>query len=262
MNSLEDLVKTALLAAPNAEQLKAEILKIETGLREANGLISFSAEKIAAKIDHTVLKPETQKNDIEAFARQGRDFGVASVCIQPTWISTVKKILTGSPVLTCTVIGFPLGANTTATKVYETQNARSEGADELDLVLNIGHLKAGDLHRVFEEVAAVKEACSGKALKVILETALLTNEEIIRGSFISSLAGADFVKTSTGFSTAGATPEHVLLMKRTVESRGTKVKASGGIRDYNTACLYLALGADRIGTSSTETILTKAGLQT
>jgi deoxyribose-phosphate aldolase len=206
---------------------------------------------IASLIDHTLLKPEATQNDIARVCAEARKFGFASVCINPWWVHFAAQALAGSAVNICTVIGFPLGANETATKLFESELALSHGARELDMVQNIGALRSQQLDSVRNEIAELAQLSHsrGAILKVILETCLLTDDEKIAACRIAAEAGADFVKTSTGFSTSGATVEDVKLMRKTVgESLG--VKASGGIRTLEGVRAMIAAGATRIGTSS------------
>lgn len=206
-------------------------------------------------IDHTVLKPETTKAQIEKLCQEAKEHNFASVCVNPTWVSHCASLLKGSEVLVCTVIGFPLGANTKETKAFETKNAIENGAGEVDMVINIGALKDKDYDTVEQDIAAVVNAAKGKALvKVIIETSLLTNEEKEMASKLSVKAGADFVKTSTGFSTGGATVEDVALMRKTV-GPDIGVKASGGVRDIASVNEMVKAGATRIGTSNGITIV-------
>lgn len=199
-------------------------------------------------IDHTLLKPEATKKEIEKLCEEAKQYHFATVCINPSRISLAKRILKGSDVEITTVIGFPLGAQTTATKVCETKDAIHEGADEIDMVINIGKLKDKDYDYVLNDLKAVREASKGKILKVILEVCLLTDEEIIKACELALEAGLDYVKTSTGFNKGGATPESVALMKSVVQDRA-KVKAAGGIRNTNDALLMIKKGASRLGTS-------------
>ncbi|MFB7141841.1 deoxyribose-phosphate aldolase [Gottfriedia sp. NPDC056225] len=206
-------------------------------------------------IDHTVLKPETTKAQIEKLCQEAKEHNFASVCVNPTWVSLCASLLKGTEVLVCTVIGFPLGANTKETKGFETKNAIENGAQEVDMVINIGALKDKDYDTVEQDIAAVVNAAKGKALvKVIIETSLLTNEEKEMASKLSVKAGADFVKTSTGFSTGGATVEDVALMRKTV-GPDIGVKASGGVRDLASVNEMVKAGATRIGTSNGITIV-------
>ena len=205
-------------------------------------------------IDHTLLKPEATKAQIEKLCAEAREYDFASVCINPCWIETAAKLLEGSDVKVCTVIGFPLGAMTTAAKVAETADAVAKGAQEIDMVINIGRLKDKDDAYVIEEIRAIKKACDGRILKVIIETCLLSEEEKVRACKDAEAAGADFVKTSTGFSKAGATPEDVRLMRASV-SENVKVKAAGGVRSKADMDAMIEAGAERIGTSSGITLM-------
>ena len=200
-------------------------------------------------IDHTLLKPDTTKEQIIQLCKEAKEYDFASVCVNPCWIETARKELAGSDVNVCVVIGFPLGAMTSASKVFEAKDAIERGADEVDMVLNVGWLKDGDDAAVTNEIKAVKEAVGSHVLKVIIEACLLTNDEKVRACQDAEKAGADFVKTSTGFSTGGATVEDVALMKKTVGDR-LKVKAAGGIRTKEAMDDMIAAGAERIGTSN------------
>ncbi|MDD6230851.1 MAG: deoxyribose-phosphate aldolase [Lactimicrobium massiliense] len=200
-------------------------------------------------IDHTLLKPDTTKEQIIQLCKEAKEYDFASVCVNPCWIETARKELAGSDVNVCVVIGFPLGAMTSASKVFEAKDAIERGADEVDMVLNVGWLKDGDDAAVTNEIKAVKEAVGSHVLKVIIEACLLTNDEKVRACQDAEKAGADFVKTSTGFSTGGATVEDVALMKKTVGDR-LKVKAAGGIRTKEAMDAMIAAGAERIGTSN------------
>lgn len=201
---------------------------------------------IAKYIDHTMLKPEATKATIVRYCEEAKTYGFASVCVNSYYVPLVKKTLGDSGVKTCCVIGFPLGAMLTEAKAFEAKAAAAAGADELDMVINIGAVKDGDDEAVLADIKAVRAACAGRVLKVILETCLLTKEEIAHACELCVEAGADFVKTSTGFSTGGAKTEDVALMRKTVGSRA-KVKASGGIRTPEEAKAMLEAGADRIG---------------
>lgn len=200
-------------------------------------------------IDHTALKPDTTKQQIEVLCQEAKEFSFASVCVNPTWINYCAELLKDSTVKVCTVIGFPLGANTSATKAFETSNAIENGADEIDMVINIGALKDGNTDLVKEDIAAVVAAANGTCVKVIIETCLLTKEEIVTVCTLAKEAKATFVKTSTGFSTGGATVEDVALMKQTVGDE-LEVKASGGVRSFEDMENVVKAGASRIGTSS------------
>ncbi|MCQ8277051.1 deoxyribose-phosphate aldolase [Acetobacteraceae bacterium KSS8] len=205
--------------------------------------------KLAAMIDHTVLKPDARAEEVERFCQEARTHGFRSVCVNGTHAAAVAAALAGSDVRVCVVVGFPLGAMTAAAKAAETEDAVRNGAAEIDMVLNIGALKDGDLDRVRADIAAVRAACSGRVLKVIIETCLLDDEQKRAACRISAEEGADFVKTSTGFSTSGATVEDVALMREVV-GPDLGVKASGGVRTRDAALRMIAAGANRIGTSS------------
>jgi deoxyribose-phosphate aldolase len=204
----------------------------------------------AKMIDHTLLKAEATQEQIIKLCEEAREYGFASVCVNPVWVKTATKELKGSDVKVCTVIGFPLGASTTTVKAFETEDAIKNGAEEVDMVMAIGLLKSGEDEAVEADIRAVVDAARGKALvKVIIETSLLTEEEKVRACEISIRAGADFVKTSTGFSTGGATVEDVALLRKVV-GYNVGVKASGGIRDVNDLKAMVEAGANRIGASS------------
>jgi deoxyribose-phosphate aldolase len=205
---------------------------------------------IASYIDHTLLKPEATKDQIVELCKEAAQYVFASVCVNPAWVATAAHELQNSQVKVCTVIGFPLGASTSETKAFETKDAISKGAEEIDMVINIGALKSGDVDLVKNDIAAVVEAAKGKAIvKVIIETSLLTDEEKVTASRLSKEAGADFVKTSTGFSTGGATVADVQLMRKTV-GPDLGVKASGGVRSLEDVQAMIEAGATRIGASS------------
>ena len=203
----------------------------------------------AKYMDHTVLKPDTIRNTVKRFCNEAKEYQLASVCVNPTHVKYVAEQLAGSGVKTCCVIGFPLGANTSFVKGVETMEAVKNGAEEVDMVINIGALKDKNYDLVYEDIKAVVDAAHPKALvKVIIETCLLTDEEKVRACEIAKQAKADFVKTSTGFGTGGATVEDIRLMKRTV-GEGMMVKASTGINDRKTCDQMLNAGAVRMGTS-------------
>lgn len=205
---------------------------------------------LAKYIDHTALKPNATKEDILKLTDEAKKFGFASVCINPYWVKLAAEQLKDSEVKVCTVIGFPLGANTAAVKAAETRDAIQNGADEVDMVINIGALKSGLEDVVAEDIHAVVGAAEGKALvKVIIEACLLTDEEKVLACQLAVKAGTDYVKTSTGFSTGGATPEDVALMRRTVGA-DIGVKAAGGIHSKAEAEAMITAGASRIGASS------------
>ena len=205
---------------------------------------------INSMIDHTLLKANSSKEDIELLCNEAIKYQFAAVCVNPYYIPLCKKSLKGTEVKIATVIGFPLGANTKDTKAFETMDAINKGADEIDMVINISALKDGDYQIVKEDIKSVIEAANNRAIvKVIIETCLLDDEEKQKACQLALEAGADFVKTSTGFSTAGATVEDVKLMKSVVGDK-MQVKASGGIRDLETAKMMIEAGATRLGTSS------------
>lgn len=207
-------------------------------------------DNIAQYIDHTVLAADAVTADIEKICKEAIDYNFKTVCIQPYWVPYAKEQLKGSEVGITTVIGFPLGANTSEIKALEAKQAIKDGATEVDMVINIGALKAEDYETILNDIQAVVDAVAREAVvKVIIETALLTKAEKVRASELSKKAGADFVKTSTGFSTGGATIEDIKLMRATV-GPDMGVKASGGVRDYNDAVAMIEAGATRIGASS------------
>lgn len=200
-------------------------------------------------IDHTNLKQDAKKEDIIKLCNEAKEFDFMSVCINPDYVSLCSSILCESDVKVCTVIGFPLGANTIEMKVFETVDAIKNGADEIDMVINVSMLKNMQFDYVLKEIRAIRNVCIGKVLKVILETCLLTDDEIVKACKLSVEAGADFVKTSTGFSTGGATVHAVELMRKTV-GPNVGVKASGGVRTHDDLINMVNAGANRIGTSA------------
>ncbi|WP_338730844.1 deoxyribose-phosphate aldolase [Mangrovimonas cancribranchiae] len=207
-------------------------------------------------IDHTQLATNTTFSDIKRICNEAITYNFYAVCIPSYYITEAKKLLSNSHVKVCTVIGFPLGNTTTPVKAYEAKQAIEKGADEIDMVLNIGLLKSGKLQNATQDVKDVKNAIGNHVLKVIIEVSELTNTEIIQACKVCLEAKADFIKTSTGFSKGNATIEAVKLIKETVNNNA-KIKASGGIRDYNTALEFIKAGANRIGTSSGVAIVTK-----
>ena len=207
-------------------------------------------------IDHTLLKPDASIEAIEKLCEEALKYDFASVCVNPGFVPLCAKLLKGSNVKVCTVIGFPLGATLPSVKVYETKEAVREGADEIDMVINVSQLKAKNDAYVYQEIKDIKAACDGKLLKVIIETCLLTDEEKVRACELSVKAGTDFVKTSTGFSTGGATAEDVALMRKTVGPH-IGVKASGGVRTHEDMVEMVKAGANRIGTSNGVKLLEK-----
>ncbi|MCG8349493.1 MAG: deoxyribose-phosphate aldolase [Chloroflexales bacterium] len=210
-----------------------------------------SADQLASFIDHTQLKPEATPAQIEQLCAEARQYGFASACVNPSYVSLCVRLLAGSNIAVCTVAGFPLGATTTAAKVFETRQAIEQGTREVDMVIAIGRLKATDHAYVYDDIAQVVAVChAGRAIcKVIIETALLTDAEKIAACMLAARAKADFVKTSTGFAGGGATPEDVALMRRVV-GPALGVKAAGGIRNRAAAQAMIAAGATRIGASA------------
>jgi deoxyribose-phosphate aldolase len=207
-------------------------------------------QNVAGLIDHTLLKADVTQEQIKKLCEEAREYHFASVCVNPTWVNAASEWLKGSDVKVCTVIGFPLGANTPETKAFETKNAIENGAHEVDMVINIGALKDRNDELVERDIRTVVAAATGKALiKVIIETSLLAEEEKIRACELAVKAGTDFVKTSTGFSTGGATPEDIALMRKTVGPK-IGVKASGGVRNTKDATKVIEAGATRIGASA------------
>ncbi|GGM38919.1 deoxyribose-phosphate aldolase [Paraliobacillus quinghaiensis] len=210
--------------------------------------------QIANKIDHTALKADTTSDQIKTLCEEAKTHGFFSVCVNPTWVKEAAKLLAGSDVAVCTVIGFPLGASTSAVKALETKDAIENGATEVDMVINVGELKDGNVDAVKSDIAAVVNAAKGHALvKVIIETSLLTDAEKETACKLAVEAGTDYVKTSTGFSTGGATVEDIQLMRKTV-GPDIGVKASGGVRDQQTAEAMIEAGATRIGASASVAI--------
>lgn len=217
-------------------------------------------DQVAKLIDHTVLKPEATAGDIEKLCEEAKKYGFYSVCVNPVWVPKAKALLRGTSVKVCAVVGFPLGAQSPEIKTLEARRALREGAQEIDMVINIGALKSKDDLLVARDIRGVVEVCdeAHAASKVILETALLTDEEKVRACQLAMKAGADFVKTSTGFSKSGATVEDIALMARTVAPRKLGVKASGGVRTYEDLVKMVQAGATRIGSSNSVKIVEEA----
>ena len=205
--------------------------------------------KLNKYIDHTLLKPDASQEQIETLIEEAKKYDFASVCVNPTWVNFAAQALKATYVKVCTVIGFPLGANTPELKAFETSDAIQNGANEVDMVINIGALKSRNFDLVERDIRAVVEAAKGTLVKVIIETCLLTDDEKVKACQLAQKAGADFVKTSTGFSTGGATVADVALMRKTV-GPDMGVKASGGARSYEDALAFIKAGATRIGASS------------
>jgi len=218
---------------------------------------SKSCNRIAPLVDHTLLKPGATQEEIATLCKEAREYCFASVCVNPSYVSLAARLLAGSGVKVCTVVGFPLGSTTPTVKAIEARDAIASGAEEIDMVINVGALKSGNDALAADDIRAVREAARGKVLKVILETSLLTDDEKVRACRMSKEAGADFVKTSTGFGGGGATVEDVKLMRETVGPL-LGVKASGGIRDTATARAMIEAGANRLGTSASVAIVTDA----
>ena len=212
---------------------------------------------IASYIDHTLLKPDATGEQIDQLCAEAREYGFASVCVNPYYVARCVKNLKGTDVKVCTVVGFPLGATTTESKAFETLQAIATGATEIDMVINVCALKSGHIKGVEQDIQALVAACEGKAiLKVIIETCLLTDEEKVLACQIAKRCGADFVKTSTGFSTGGATVEDVALFKEHI-GPDVRIKAAGGIRTFEQAQAMIDAGADRIGASALAALMEK-----
>ncbi len=231
--------------------LQAGASRIGLGWGQSAASALDANAEVGKYIDHTLLKPEATREEIEKLCQEARAFSFASVCINPTWVKESAFLLHGSPVKVCTVIGFPLGATLPDVKAYETRRAIFDGATEIDMVINIGALKSGDDNLVKRDIAAVVEAAHDACaiVKVIIETALLTDDEKVRASVLAKEAGADFVKTSTGFSKGGATVADIELMRKAVGAE-LGVKAAGGVKDLASAKEMIAAGATRIGASA------------
>jgi len=234
------------------KRLQGEAIGQNTGgpLLGSGYRVPMDTKELAQYIDHTMLKPDAVTATFDQLCSEAVQYRFKSVCVNSSWVPYVAKKLQGTSVRVCSVVGFPLGTMTSRSKAFETREAIEHGASEIDMVLAIGKLKTGDLKYVEEDILAVRRATRGNTLlKVIIETSMLTDEEKVLACQISKRAGADFVKTSTGFGGGGASVEDVLLMKSTV-GKGFQVKASGGIRDFKTALAMLEAGATRIGTGS------------
>ena len=266
---IRDIESGALRGGGSARDLAADdIARITKRVKEllgsGGGDVSRPApvppEQLAKLIDHTLLRPEATSADIQKLCDEARRYSFFSVCVNPSYVRDAKTLLRGCPVKVCCVVGFPLGAQPPEIKTLEARRAIREGAQEIDMVINIGALKGGDDDLVRRDIRGVVEACKeGRAVcKVILETALLSDEEKVRGCELSMKAGADFVKTSTGFSSGGATVEDVGLMARTVSPKRLGVKASGGIRTYADVVRMIQAGATRVGCSSSVRIMEEA----
>jgi deoxyribose-phosphate aldolase len=218
--------------------------------------MGMNAAQVAKLIDHTLLRPEATRGQIESFCREASENGFAAACVNPAWVQTAAGLLSGSPVRVCSVVAFPFGVTTTEVKVYETRRAVAAGASEIDMVVNIGALKSGDFAAVRIDIEDVTAAChrGGALCKVIIETALLEDHEKVVVCEIARAAGADFVKTSTGFGGGGATTADVALIRRAI-GPAMGIKAAGGIRNLEAVEALVAAGATRIGTSAGVKIL-------
>ena len=256
-NELIDKIASEIMNKLNAQMGAVEKPATKTPAVKAAATGSNS-NNVARSIDHTQLKPDATFAQFDQLCEEAVQYGFYSVCVNSSRAAYVSKKLQGTNVLTCAVVGFPLGAMTSKAKAFETREAIGAGADEIDMVINIGALKSGDYKTVEEDIRAVRRATrSTTVLKVIIETSMLTQDEKVMACELSEKAGADFVKTSTGFGGGGATVEDVALMRRVVSS-DVLVKASGGIRDFKTAQAMLAAGASRLGIGSSIAVMTGA----
>ncbi len=251
------------LSAEDAQRVTQRVRQIlaQSGLAPTGALSAgLAPDQVARFIDHTLLKPDAAIQDIEKLVSEAREYGFYSVCVNSCYARQTKNLLRGSDVKLCCVVGFPLGAVSAEVKALETRKAIREGADEIDMVINVGAMKSGQFDLVLEDIRAVVDACKERrrVCKVILETALLTDEEKVRACQLSMQAGADFVKTSTGFSSGGATAHDIALMSSIVAPRKLGVKASGGVRTYSDAMRMIEAGATRIGASSSTAIVDEA----
>jgi deoxyribose-phosphate aldolase len=237
--------------ACKAERTRTSKEMLEQGASRVGctGVGALHCDDLAHYIDHTLLKPNATEKEIEKLCHEARQYKFASVCVNTSYIDTCSRLLAGSGVRVCAVVGFPLGAMSSDAKAFETRDAITRGAEEIDMVINVGKLQSGNFAYICDDIRAVVRAAAGHVVKVILETGLLDNDQKIAACVLAKAAGADFVKTSTGFGPGGATPEDIALMRRIVgEEMG--VKASGGIRDCPTAQQMIESGATRIGASA------------
>ena len=263
VEQITDLVLSRLDSSDCPTFCSADVQRmVDAGAARIGAVLgeTATAKDWASLIDHTLLKPEASESDIKKLCRDAAQFGFASVCVNPAWVKKASEFLKGSGVPVCTVIGFPLGATLSDVKAYEARRAIFNGAREVDMVINVGSLKSGDDCAVEDDIRAVAEAAheNGVLCKVIIETALLTDEEKVRACLAAKNAGADFVKTSTGFAKGGATVEDVALMRRTV-GQALGVKASGGVKGIDDARAMFEAGATRIGASVGVKIAQEAG---
>ncbi len=249
---------SAVLAASPGEYMDRVRPVVDAGADRIAATLGVAPTdgSLSHMIDHTLLKPDATQEEIAQLCYEARKFGFASVCVNPSYVRLCADLLKGSDVLVCTVVGFPLGATSTEAKVFEAQKAIRDGATEVDMVINVGALKSRDYELVERDIAAVARAChaGGAILKVIIEAALLTDEEKVAASYLTKITGADFVKTSTGFGPGGATAEDVALMRRVVGPQ-MGIKAAGGIRTFADAQKMIAAGATRIGASASVKIV-------
>jgi len=246
----------ARMGAQGGKSPAASGKALESAASSVSALPTLAPSDVARYIDHTMLRPEAPTAAFDKLCQEALTYRFFGVCVNSCRIAYVARKLQGTPIKVCSVVGFPLGAMTSRSKAFETREALSDGASEIDMVINIGLLKSGDYHGVEEDIRAVRRATRGTTiLKVIIETALLTQDEKVMACELSKKAGADFVKTCTGFSGGGATPEDIALMRRVV-GRDMGVKASGGVRTYKNAIALIGAGASRIGCVSSVAIVT------
>ncbi len=256
-NELIDKITKEIMSRLN-EKTKTQTSPDKESAKQSAPKAQMSAAELAGYIDHTLLKPEAVASQFEQLCDEAVKYKFKSVCVNSGWVPFVTKKLRGSDIKICSVIGFPLGEMDSRSKAFEARSAIASGADEIDMVINVGALKSGNLKLVEEDIRAIKRACrSTTILKVIIETVLLTEKEKILACEIAKKTEADFVKTSTGFSGGGATVEDIVLMRRIVGPK-MGVKASGGIRDYNQAIAMIKAGANRLGCGASVAIITGA----
>jgi deoxyribose-phosphate aldolase len=261
IRELEAETQTGGVFADDVDRIAERVRELLGHSQGADHVASvLTPEQLAKLIDHTLLRPEATQADIEKLCAEARRFGFYSVCVNPSYVTQAKALLRDSKVKVCCVVGFPLGAQPAEIKALEARRAIREGASEIDMVINIGALKSNDASTVFKDIRTVVEACkeSRAVSKVILETALLTEDEKVLACELAMRAGADFVKTSTGFTGGGATPEDVALMSRTVAPKRLGVKASGGVRTYADVLRMVQAGATRVGCSASVKIMEEA----
>jgi len=256
-DELVDKITKEIISRFN-KKTKTQTSPDEESANQSEPGVQMSAAELAKYIDHTLLKPEAVTSQFEQLCDEAIKYKFKSVCVNSGWVPFVAKKLKGSGIKICSVVGFPLGGMDSRSKAFEAKSAIASGADEIDMVINIGVLKSGNLKFVEEDIRTIKRACrSATILKVIIETILLTEKEKILACEIAKKAGADFVKTSTGFSGGGATVQDVVLMRRIVGPK-MGVKASGGIRNYNQAVALINAGANRLGCGSSVAVITGA----